>query len=100
MDASRMERDELDGNSNQFARLFKLQRGELLRKQDQKRAGFDKRWQRQTEQTAREAARELAELSTGKGTSPRPKRASQSSSPASVTTKELHTSRFRAAWLF
>jgi hypothetical protein len=62
MDALRTERDELDATSNQFARSFKLQRGELLRKEDQRRAGFEMSWQKKTEQTAREAARELAEL--------------------------------------
>jgi hypothetical protein len=42
--------------------IIQAPKGELLRKQDQKRQGFDKRWQRKTEQIAREAARELAKL--------------------------------------
>jgi hypothetical protein len=60
-DALRMEREELDVNSDRFARSFKIQRGELLRKQDMKRAGFDKNWQAKTEGAVRETARELAD---------------------------------------
>jgi hypothetical protein len=59
MEGLRREMDELDANSNRFARSFKLQRGELPCKQDQKRAGFEKKWQRKT---AREADIELAQL--------------------------------------
>jgi hypothetical protein len=61
-DALRREREELDANSDRFARSFKLQRGELLRKQDLKRAGFEKNWQAKTEQALRQGARELGEL--------------------------------------
>jgi hypothetical protein len=59
----RREKDELGANSDRLARSFKPQRGELLRKQDQKHGGFDKRWWRKREQTAMEAARELSEQS-------------------------------------
>ena len=61
-EAVKREKEELDALSDRFARSFKLQRQQMLHKQDQKREAFKELWVRKKEKNQRSLNAKMSEL--------------------------------------
>jgi hypothetical protein len=61
-EAVKKEKEELHVLTERFGRSYKLQKQEVVRKQDQKRSGFKDHWQWKGERTERQLAAKLSEL--------------------------------------
>jgi hypothetical protein len=59
--AVKKEKEELNTLSDRFARSYKLQKQQVLKKQDQQRSGFEDHWERKKEESERALTKQLNE---------------------------------------